>query len=807
MKNCLLFLLVILFTLTSSLLTAQDISQLKNIDVNSMSDNQIESYWTGIKEKGYTMRQVEVLGKAHGIPLNKIADFKRRVNSLNQIKAVESKAIEADSKLSTSSEAFGLKDGQVVKKKSSTTSPFGYDFFNNSKISFTPSVNIAVPENYQIGPGDEIMIDLWGASEITYKSVVNNRGSIKINGIGFIYINGFSLGDASKKIISKLKNKHSGISAPINSYNKINTNVTVSKIRTVQVNIIGEVKVPGTYALNSLSTVLNALYVAGGPTKMGTFREIKLIRSNKIVATLDIYSYLLFGTQEGNLKLQDQDVLLVGPYKNLISVEGAVKRTGVYELKEGQTLSELVSYFGGFTPKAYTKLLILERLNGIQKEVKEIALTESDNLIMRAGDKLVVQEILNTFENKVSIQGEVFRPGDFELLDKMNLKDLLLKAEGVTSEAFLSRGLLVRIQADGSKENIAFSVADVLSGNTSIFLQSKDEVRIFNEKELRRTRTVSISGAINTPKTIEFIDKLQIEDVIALSGGLQEGADPDVISVSRRLKDGSFTTLSKVFSISSKKNLSINNGVPFYLEPFDVVNVRYSKGYAEQKSVAISGEVNYSGSYVLTTKNERISDLIARAGGFTEFAYIKGAALVRKTKNKYALDLLQNMENKEGKEVDLEVLTEMEANSKKFTVGIDLEKILKNKGSDIDMFMEVGDLLIIPSKKQTVKVSGMVLKPSLIQFKKGESLRSYINKSGGFAETAKRSKIYVSYQNGDVKTVRKFLFFKSYPRLAPGATIFVPAKPINKNKLSTTEIIGITTSIATLGILIQSLLK
>ena len=231
------------------------------------------------------------------------------------------------------------------------------------------------------------------------------------------------------------------------------------------------------------------------------------------------------------------------------------------------------------------------------------------------------------------------------------------------------------------------------------------------------------------------------------------------------------------------------------------------KGYAEQKSVAISGEVNYSGSYVLTTKNERISDLIERAGGFTEFAYVKGAALVRKTKNKYALDLLQNMENNEGKEVDLEALTEMEANSKKFTVGIDLEKILKNKGSDIDMFMEVGDLLIIPSKKQTVKVSGMVLKPSLIQFKKGESLKSYINKSGGFAETAKKSKIYVSYQNGDVKTVRKFLFFKSYPRLAPGATIFVPAKPINKNKLSTTEIVGITTSIATLGILIQSLLK
>jgi protein involved in polysaccharide export with SLBB domain len=807
MKKRSLHIIVFLITLTSSLLCAQDISQLKNVDVNSLSDDQIASYWSGIQEKGYTMGQVEVLGRAQGVSSSKIADFKRRVNSLNAIKAVESKAIEAKSKSAVKNESFGLKDGQVIKKKSVGTSLFGYDFFNNSKISFTPSINIAVPKNYQIGPGDEIMIDLWGATETTYKSTVNNSGSIKINGIGFIYINGFTLDDASKKIISKLKNKHAGITASNNSYNKINTNVTVSKIRTVQVNIIGEVKVPGTYALNSLSTVMNALYVAGGPTKMGTFREVKLIRSNEVVAILDIYRYLLSGTQEGNLKLQDQDVLLVGPYKNLVSVEGAVKRVGVYELKEGQTLSELVSYFGGFTPKAYTKLLVLERLNGTQKEVKEIALKEASNFLMRAGDKLVVQEILNTFENKVSIEGEVYRPGNFELLDKMNLKDLLLKAEGVTSEAFLSRGLLVRIQDDARKENIAFSVEDVLNGSTSILLQARDEIRIFNEKELREKRTISIFGAVNSPKTIEYIEKLQIEDIIALTGGLQEGADPNVINISRRLKDGSFTTLSKVFSVSSEKNLSINNGTSFYLEPFDVINVRYSKGYSEQKSVAISGEVKYSGSYVLTKKNERISDLIERSGGLTQYAYIKGAALVRKTKNKYALDLLQKMENNEGKEVDLEVLTKMEANAKKFTVGIDLEKILKNKGSDIDMFMEVGDLLIIPSKKQTVKVSGMVLKPSLIQFKKGQSLKSYIDKSGGFGVAAKKSKIYVSYQNGDVKTVSRFLFFRSYPKLAPGATIFVPAKPERKDRLSTTEIVGITTSLATLGILIQALVR
>ena len=694
----------------------------------------------------------------------------------------------------------------MVKKNTASVSLFGYDFFSNSKVSFTPSVNIAVPKNYQIGPGDEIMIDLWGASEITYKATVNNSGSIKINGIGFVFINGFTLENASKKIISKLKTKHAGISADSNSYNKINTNITVSKIRTVQVNIIGEVKTPGTYALNSLSTVLNALYVAGGPTKMGTFREVQLIRGNKQVASLDVYQYMLSGTQEGNLKLQDQDVLLVTPYKNLVSVEGAVKRAGIYELKDGQTLAELAEYFGGFTPIAYTNLLTVERLNGTQKEIREVAFTEAKDFVMQAGDKLVVQEILDRYENKITIQGEVYRPGSFEMFEKMSLKTLIEKAEGITPEAFLLRGLLVRTFDDTHKENIAFSVSDILNGSSTIVLKARDQVRIFNKDELREKRTITIAGAVNTPNTFDFVDKLQIEDVIAMSGGLERGADPQVISVSRRLKDGSFKTLSEVYAVSSDENLAINNGKPFYIQPFDVIDVRYSKGYTAQKNVSISGEVKYSGSYTLINKNERISDLIERAGGFTEFAYVKGAALIRKTKNKYAIDILKNMDKNMGDESNSDALKEMEANATEFKVGIDLKMILENKGSDIDMYLREGDQLLIPSKRQTVKVSGMVLQPSLVQYKEGLSLRKYIFKSGGFADTAKKTKIYVSYANGDIKTVKRFLFIKRYPKLAPGATIFVPAKPV-KEKMSTGELLGITTSIATLGILIKTMLN
>jgi protein involved in polysaccharide export with SLBB domain len=798
MKNSTQPFLILLLVFFTSIAFSQDISQLKNVDINSISDDQIESYWSQIKKGGYTMEQVAVLGKAQGVSATKIADFKRRVNSLGALNAFENKAIEANSKAIVANESFGLKDGQVVKKNTSSVSLFGYDFFSNSNVSFTPSVNMAVPNNYQIGPGDEIMIDLWGASEITYKATVNNSGSIKIDGIGFVFINGFTLEDASKKIISKLKKKHAGISADSTSYNKINTNITVSKIRTVQVNIIGAVKTPGTYALNSLSTVLNALYVAGGPTKMGTFRDIQLIRANKLVATLDVYQYLLSGTQEGNLKLQDQDVLLVTPYKNIVTVEGAVKRAGIYELKDGQTLAELVQYFGGFTPVAYTNLLTVERLNGSQKEIREVAFTEAKDFTMQGGDKLVVQEILDRYKNKITIQGEVYRPGSFELFEKMSLKTLIEKAEGITPEAFLLRGLLVRTFDDTHKENIAFSVSEILNGSSTIVLKARDRVRIFNKEELREKRTITIAGAVNTPNTFDFVDKLQVEDLIAMAGGLKTGADSEVISISRRLNDGSFKTLSEVYAVSSDENLAINNGTPFYMEPFDIINVRYSKGYSVQKKVSIKGEVQYQGAYVLKNKNERISDLIQRAGGLTQYAFVKGASLTRKIAPRDKASF-KNL-------IEVEGLEETEPTPLEFKVSIDLESVLKNKGSDFDMYLEEGDVLNIPSRLQTVKVTGMVLQPSLVPYKEGLSLKKYIEQSGGYSAAAKKSKIYVSYANGDVKTTKRFFYIKSYPKLAPGAVIFVPEQLI-KEKMSTAEIMGITTSIATLGILIQTILN
>lgn len=769
-KKILIFIVVFVQTI---LAYSQDLSAIKNIDVNSLSDEQISSYWEAIKEKGYTLAQLDQIAKVQGIPASKVAEFKARVNNLKVAKDAEAKIIKNKGASNLKEEPFGINDGQIKKKDRSSTQLFGYDFFNISKISFTPNINIAVPDTYQIGPGDELTIDLWGASEITYQVNVNNRGQIKIPGVGFIYLNGLSLSRARPRIISNLKKKHSGIGASNSSYNKVYTNITVSKIRTVQVSIIGEIKTPGTYAINSLASMLNAVYAAGGPSKMGSFRRIELIRNNKIIGNLDVYDYLLKGKTNSKLKLQDQDVLLVKPYQNLISVEGAVKRPGIYELNPNETLQDLINYFGGFAPKSYTNLFVIERLiDGKEKAVKEVTLEEASSFKMQAGDKLIVQESLDIFKNKVTLNGEVYRPGNFELTPKMTLKDVIQKADGVTKDAFLPRGVLVRTYDNFTKENISFSITAVMDGTTVIELQKDDEILIFNKKDLKEERTITVSGAVNKPSTLDYVDKLQIEDVIALAGGLKEGADPQNITISRRLNDGRFETLSQVFTISSSNNLTINNGTPFYLQPFDDIEVRYAKGYTNQQRISVFGQVVFPGGYVLTDRNYRISDAISAAGGLTSYAYTEGATLTRNGK----------------------------------LVGINLEDILQNPKSVKDLYLKRGDVLNIPTEVQTVEVVGQVYTPSLVAFKQGESLKYYIENSGGFTYEADKSKLSVQYLNGEIKTVKRFLFFKSYPKLQKGARIVVPTKPERK-KLSTQEILGITTSIGTLGILIQTLIR
>ena len=613
-------------------------------------------------------------------------------------------------------------------------------------------------------------------------------------------MSGLSIEKAKTKIISYLKKIYNGIGAANNSYNKVYTEVSLVGVRTVQVSMIGEVKVPGSYSLNALSTVLNALYAAGGPTENGSFRNIKVIRGGKEFSQFDIYQYLLKGSQKGNIFLQDQDIIYVETYRSKIEVTGEVKRSGIYELKQDENIQDLITYFSGFTSSAYKERLLIERVNGKEKVVSEVLLEQQKDFAMQDGDKLIVGEINDRYSNKVSIEGAVYRPGNYELTKDLTVSGLLGKASGIKENAFLGKGFIYREINEVEQEVVSFSLKEILENKADITLQREDRVYIFDKTTLKEATTISINGAINKPGSIPFVENMTVEDLVAISGGFKEGADTSIIDISRRLNDGNFASISQDIRYESTSTLE-NKNEKVYLKPFDIVSVRYEKGYSIQIKVSMKGEVSYPGEYAITTKDERISDLIEKAGGLSPYAYIKGATLYRKK---------SDIEKKQQDEL-LETISENDSlveidNQESFKIGINLTEILKEggKGSSYDLILEKGDELFIPSQRQTVEIQGEVLLPSLVRYEKKNTLKSYIYKSGGYSEFAKRDDVYVVYANGDIKATKSFLFFKKYPKLEPGAVILVPKKA-EKTRMSIQEILGITTTLGTLALLINSL--
>ena len=814
-----LTLICLVFTILSSLtVSAQDI---QNIDVSTLSDTEVADMWRNAQEQGFTIEQFRTLAIARGIPPSQVHELVLRINSLG---IGSGDAGVAANEADDNSEFLGIDEnadplgltGLEVKPNNETFfggledddegDVFGYDFFNNPNISFTPNLNLSTPSNYMLGPGDQLIISVWGAAENSYNKEISREGAIRIQGVGPIYISGMPMEVAISKIKGKLKNIYAGISASQNSQAKIFVDVSLVKVRTVQVNIIGEVKVPGTYSLSSLSTVLNALYASGGPTKDGTFRNVKLVRNGKEVAIFDIYNYLLAGSQEGNLTLQDQDVIIVSPYISRIKISGSVKRVGLYEVKPSETLKDLIRFMGGFKSDAYKDRIVLERIEGDRRVIKELLFSNSSNEFLKDGDVLFVNMIIDKFENKISIEGAVFRPGSYEHTAGITLFDLIEKAAGVTERVFLDRGLLFSTNDGLTKTAEPFSVADVLNGTKNITLKPNDVVKIFDKFDLKESKILSIDGAVNTPRSFRYMENITIEDLVILAGGFKDGADVGVIDVFRRIKDNEFETLSKTFKVSSKGDLTIDGDQNFILQPNDRVSVRYLKGYSEQIIVKVDGEVNYPGAYSIELKGERISDLVNRSGGLSPYAFIEGATLIRRNpyfKDEAIDNVFENLKTEDStttkKYNDLN-------NQEDFKVGIDLQKILEDPNSKFNLVLKNGDKLIIPSVKETVKVQGEVLAPSLIRFDKSNSLKDYINKSGGFSSKSRKGKTYVIYSNGDIASTKSFLFFRSYPKLKPGAIILVPRKPDARN-LSAQEVIGITTGITTFGLLVDRLLR
>ena len=784
-----------------------------SVNVDNLTDTQLQTAWARAQAQGYSIDQFVAMARARGMQEVQAMKLRQRLMQLGSATKSTAKATAETDKLrkpADEGDIFGYSGNEPKENipPQKNNEIFGMDFFKNPKISFTPNLNMATPENYQVGPGDELLVEVWGATEGNFKQKVDAEGNIFLNGVGRIHVAGLSFSEVKAKINSFLKRIYSGISAPDGSYAKIYTGVTITQVRTVKVNIIGEVMVPGTYSLSSLSTVLNALYACGGPSESGSFREINLVRGGKKIANFDIYDFLINGSEKGNLGLQDQDVIIVPPYKNRVWVEGQVKRKGFYEMLNSETLANLVSFFGGFTSDAFTNTLVLERIKEAKREVKEIDFSEISKLKMQNGDRLKVHAITNEYQNRLSIGGAVYQPGVYEYKEGMTALDLLNRANGVKKDASLNRGLIFRTENRVDYQTLSFSVKDLIENKHNITLKDNDSLYIFYKDSLQFKRFVKVEGAVNKPRELSYMENMTVEDAISLAGGLSNGADPSVIEVFRETNDGNFEKLSQAFKVSSNNELK-SEGESMVLQPNDVVSVRYIKGFTPLQTVSVMGEVLYPGVYSIQSKNEHISDLLERVGGFTPFAYKEGATLVRKKTEEGEIqqeDFLDELISQESTSTESsKSFKKVAKKTSEYRIGIDVSKILKHKHSKYDLLLNEGDMLLIPSERQTVEIRGEVLAPSMVRFQKGQSLRQYIDQAGGFSNRAKKRSIYVLYANGSIKSTRNSLFFKNYPELAPGAIIIVPSKP-EKKEMSTGETIGIISAITTMGVLIYNVI-
>lgn len=680
---------------------------------------------------------------------------------------------------------------------------FGHNIFTNPNLTFEPSMNIATPLNYCLGPGDEVIIDVWGASETSIRQTISPEGSILISNLGPVYLSGKTVEEANEYLKQEFARIYSGVSG-----NQPSTQVKLAlgEIRTIQVNVMGEVTVPGTYTLSAFASVFHALYRAGGVNSIGTLRAIKIIRGEKVIATLDVYNYIMQGIIKDDIRLQDGDVIIVNPYQSLVHITGKVKRPMFYELKPEETMRDLLNYAGNFTGDAYKKAVRVIRKSGREQQIYNVDEIDYASFQMDDGDEVSVNSVLQRFENRVEIRGAVYREGLYQISSEVNtVKQLISKAEGLKGDAFLNRAIIDREHEDLTHEIIPIDIKKLLDDTIAdIPLQKNDVLYIPSIHDLQEERILTIHGEVANPGTYLYADNTTIEDLVLQAGGLLEDAATTKIEVARRIKDPRSeefsTTVGQTFIFDLKDGLLIGPGSEnFYLAPFDEVYVRRSPAYHPQQNVVIEGEVLFSGSYALSKKNERLSDLINKAGGITPDAYIKGARLVRQMTEEELRrrDDMLHASRMSGDSITID----SRYLSNVYSVGINLDLALENPGSDYDMVLRRGDRLIIPEYINTVKISGAVMYPNTVFYKEGENLRYYINQAGGYGNNAKKRNVYVVYMNGTVSRLK----YRS-TNIEPGCEIIVPQKE-RKNRMSPAEVIGMGTSAASLATMVATLVN
>jgi protein involved in polysaccharide export with SLBB domain len=783
-------------------LSIQNIAEVK---VDELSDDQIKQFLAEFKNAGYGVNQLEAIALQRKMPAAEVRKLKARVEKL-EIK-VSSGSDNASFSRAYSDDSEKPKDKETEVFKSLEKKVFGAELFSNKNLTFEPNLRIATPANYVLGPDDELIIDIFGFSEATHRLKVNPEGNIRIPLLGPVQVSGLTIEQARKKVTSQLTSIYSGIATGNTS-----VSITLGSIRSIKVNILGEVNMPGSYTLPSLASVFNALYACGGPNKNGSFRSIKVIRNGKTIANVDVYEFLVKGEIKGNIRLMDQDIIKVNSYINRIELKGEVKRPAYYEVTKNETLVDVIEFAGGFTDLAYKDRIRVTRNTNKERSVADVPNEMIGMFTPKSGDVYDIGRIIDRYENRVEIKGAVFRPGIYAIEDGLTISKLIKKAEGLKEDAFTSRAIIYRLKDDNTAEVINFDVSEVMSGKNDIVLKREDLIEINSKLALREEYVITILGEVLRPGKYPFADKARVEDIIIAAGGLKENASRKKIEIARRFKtDGATVGADAATIITYEVDENLKTTKDVFLMPYDIITVYTIPGYTSQKNVVVEGEVNYPGQYTISNKTEKISDLIKRSGGTTQFAFTAGAVLIRTKKLTTAEKIIREQKIdalvKQTKDTSrLQEIIENEVGNLTSIVGIDLAKILKKPGCKADLLLEEGDLINVPNTKQTVKVSGEVLYPVRIPYKSFKSFKSYVRGSGGFTQRALRNRSYVVYANGSAKATKNFIVFKVHPKVLPGAEIIVPAREERK-KLTSVEVVSITASLTTLAVIVISLLK
>ncbi len=809
------------------------------IKVDDLTDAQIEQYVKRAELMGYSESQLDGFARAQGVSSVEVQKLKDRLQKI-KFKKQQPKNLDTrqqSGNTTTGRQVNGAAQPDSLRNKKSLQDSlridenklkvFGSDLFKNSEITFEPNLRMATPSSYIIGPDDEILLDISGDNEASYKLPVSPDGNITVEYVGKIAVSGLSVAAAKNKIQQRL----SGTYPAIRSGNT-QIDVNIGNIRTIRITLTGAATKPGTYSLPSLATVFNALYAAGGPGENGTYRKIQVIRNNQVVTTIDLYDFLANGIQRGNIRLQDQDIIHIPVYGSRVQFEGEVKRPAIFETVSGESLLDLVKYAGGFSEDAYTaKIKVLQKTDK-ERSVKDIYADQFADYSPKAGDQFIVEPILERFANRVSILGAVFRPGLYGMEPGMTLKQLLEQADGVREDAFLERGIINRLRADNTAELINFNVREILAGTTAdISLKREDKIEIASIFDLRDEYKFTVQGEVRLPGDFPFASNATLGDLIQKAGGLNEAAKNARIEIARRLKNRDVSDPSSSQTIQVDIKDGIVSDLNVELQPYDVITVLGDAGFRTQRQVKIEGEVLFPGIYTISREDERISDIIKRAGGLTSYAYTEGASLKRtgvsklkaeekkekeRLKKEMAKDSIDEVETEDEFEKETIAVnaknsalakvsqqqgasaTEIEPSD---LVGIELNKILINPHQRGDLLVLDGDIITVPKELETVKVMGEVLNPNNVVYVKGKSLKYYVNQAGGFTDNALKKRVFVQYANGAVKGKDG-----AYPEVKPGAEIVVP-KRAPREKMNVQAWVGLGTGIASLAAIIVSLLR